>query len=430
MTADSVFEAEVARNYRHNFIVNALDMSIFIGGYALMSSSSVLPMFASRLTPSPLVIGLVAALPVVGWLLPQVFTARWVERMPRKKPFVTLASLLGERLSIVILALLVWQTNALGPSLTLTLFLIVLTWHSFGAGLVATAWQDMIAKVVPVRARGRFFGLSFFGSSALGLATATAATVILARYPFPTNFAICFTITAVCVAISFPFLAATREPARYDPRPPQSAREYWSGLLLLLQRDANYRRYLLSRLAWAWGTMGIGFIAVYAARRFQLPDQAAGTFTGILVASQMVTNLVLGELADRRGHKLVLEIATLGGIGAMALAFIGGAPWWFYLSFVLLGISSGGNSLSGLSITMEFSTPESRPTYIGLANTVYGVGTFIAPLLAGWIAGWAGYPILFALSLVGSVFTFVILHWWVREPRHLGGEERILSLIR
>ncbi len=115
MTADSTFEAEVVRNYRHNFIVNALDISLFMGGYALMSSSSVLPMFAGRLTSSPLVIGLVAALPVVGWLLPQVFTARWVERLPRKRPFVLLTSLLGERLSIVILAFLVWQRVPWGP---------------------------------------------------------------------------------------------------------------------------------------------------------------------------------------------------------------------------------------------------------------------------------------------------------------------------
>jgi MFS family permease len=430
MATDSVFEAEVARHYRRNFIVNALDLSVFMGGYAFMSASSVLPVFASRLTSSPLVIGLVAALPVVGWLLPQVFTAPWVERLPRKKPFVVLSSLFGERLSIIVLALLVWQTSALGPRLTLTLFLIVLTWHSFGAGIVATAWQDMIAKVIPVRARGRFFGLSFFGGSALGLAAAAAATVILARYPFPTNFAICFTITAVCLVISFLCLMATREPARYDPRPPQSVRAYGRGLLLLLQQDANYRRYLLSRLAWGWGTMGTGFIAVYAARRFQLPDQVAGTFTGILVASQMATNLVLGELADRRGHKLILEIATLGGVGAMAFAFFGSAPWWFYLSFALLGISLGGNSLSGLSITMEFSTPESRPTYIGLANTIYGIGTFIGPLLAGWIADRVGYPPLFALSLVGCILTFIILHWWVQEPRHLGGAERSRPLAR
>jgi MFS family permease len=423
-TFASDFEAEITRHYRRNFIVNALDTSISGVGFSFMSTSSVLPLFISRLTPSPFIIGLISALTALIWL-PQILTARWIERLPRKKPYVAITTLLGERLGIVAIALIVWNAEVLGPRLTLTLFFIVFTYHVLGGGLVIAAWQELMAKIIPVRARGRFFGVSFFGMSGLSLVAASAATVILARYPFPTNFALCFTIAAVSAIVSYFFFLATYEPARPDPRPPVGLREYGRGLLALLQQDVNFRRYLVSQAAWAFGSMGRGFIAVYAVQRFGLPDQVAGTFTAVLVVGQMVANLALGELADRRGHKLALELASLALLAAMTLAFVGNTILWFYASFALLGLSAGGNLVSSLSITMEFSRPESRPTYIGLANTTFGLASLLAPLLAGWVAGWAGYPTLFALSMAGGGVTFAILHWWIREPRHaVRGEDK------
>ncbi len=104
MATASDFEAEITRHYRRNFIVNALDTSISGVGFSFMSASSVLPLFVSRLTPSPFIIGLISALTALIWL-PQVFTARWIERLPRKKPYVAITTLLGERLGIVVIAL-------------------------------------------------------------------------------------------------------------------------------------------------------------------------------------------------------------------------------------------------------------------------------------------------------------------------------------
>jgi MFS family permease len=416
---DAVFEAEVTRHYRRNFIVNVLDIAIFTAGYAFISTTSMLPVFVSRFTTSAFIIGLVAAIPPVGSLLPQIFTARLVERLPSKKNFVAYTSILSERMGIFILALVVWRATSLGPNLTLALFLLGLAWHAFGTGIITTGWQEMIAKIIPVRARGRFFGVAYFGGAAFGLVAAACATFILARYPFPTNFAICFTITATGALISWFFLMAAREPPRHDPRPPTTTGQYWRNLLVLLREDTNYRRYLWSRVVWAFGSMGTGFIAVYALRRFALPDQAAGTFTTILVATQMVANLALGELADRRGHKLTLELAALAILTAMVLAVVGLSPMFYYVSFVFLGIGLAGNALSSVAITMEFSTPESRPTYMGLANTTTGIAATVAPLLAGWVAGWAGFPVLFAIGLVASVVNFVFMNRGVREPRHV-----------
>ena len=83
--ATSEFEREVERNYRWNFAVNLLDGAFFWFGLSFISSSTIIPLFVSKLTSSALLIGLIAVIGQGSWYLPQVFTANFTERMPRKK---------------------------------------------------------------------------------------------------------------------------------------------------------------------------------------------------------------------------------------------------------------------------------------------------------------------------------------------------------
>ena len=51
-------------------------------------SSTILTLYASYLTDSAVLIGLVPAVQAVGYLLPQLLLARKAESLDRKKPFV------------------------------------------------------------------------------------------------------------------------------------------------------------------------------------------------------------------------------------------------------------------------------------------------------------------------------------------------------
>jgi len=93
-------------------------------------------------------------------------------------------------------------------------------------------------------------------------------------------------------------------------------------------------------------------------------------------------------LADRYGHKLSLELATLASFLAFALAWLAPSPAWYYAVFALLGSTAGGIMVLGILIVMEFCEPGRRPTYVGLANTGVGLVSMVAPLLGAWLAGW------------------------------------------
>ncbi|MDY6875680.1 MAG: MFS transporter [Chloroflexota bacterium] len=417
MMTDSEFEREVERHYRHNVVVNVLDGTCFWLGTSFIASRTILPLYVSHFSDSKLVLGLLSMITSTGWLLPQLFTANWVQRLPRKKVAPVHLGLFTERLPVLLMVPATAWLATQRPMLALVLFFVLYTWHTVGAGIVAVAWQDMLAKVIPLDRRGRFLGFANFGGTAAGALGGIAASWILGCYGFPSGYVLCFAAAAVFISISWIFLALTREPAQAAQESIISQREYWRRLPAILRADPNFRRYLFSQSVVALGGMAVGFLTVYAVQRWRLPDGQAGNFTFSLLTGQAVSNLLFGALADRRGHKLVLELSALLGALAVGLASVAPDPTWFYVVFALTGASIAGSVLSGIMIVFELCASGLRPTYIGLSNTVNGVAAGLAPLLGGWLAEVAGYQVLFTVAFVVGLAGFALLHWSVREPR-------------
>lgn len=417
MSTELDFEHQVQRNFRFNFIFNALDGAFFWCGSSFIASATILPLYVSRLTDSRLAIGILSTISAMGWLVPQLFTANWVQRLPRKKVVPVNLGLFLERLPVILLAPTALLLATRAPTAALVVFLLLFAWHAFGAGALAVAWQDMIGKIIPLERRGLFFGVTNFAGTATGVLGTLAAAWMLDRYPFPTSYVLVFAAAAVLIFISWVFLAFVREPALERATEPISQLEFFRRLPAVLRADPNFRRYLLSRVTLAFGGMAGGFVTVYAVQRWNLSDGQAGTFTTAMMVGQALANLILGPLADRKGHKLVLEIGALLGAGAIGLAAIAPHPIWFYLVFAMVGVQTAGFLSSSLMIALEFCSPDVRPTYIGLNNTVSGLAGGLAPILGGWLAEGFGFRGLFVIALLVQLVGVLLLRWWVREPR-------------
>jgi MFS family permease len=412
---DAEIVAEVAQNYRWNFTVNLLDGATFWFGASFISATTIIPLFISKLTPNPLAIGLAAVIAQGSWFLPQLFTANAVERLARKKPVVVNLGFFLERVPMWLLVLAALLATW-SPMAALLLFFLGYTWHGLGAGIVATAWQDLIARCFPVQRRGRYFGVTMFIGAGAGTLAAAFSAWLLQTYPFPTNFVYTFLGAAVFITISWFFLALTREPVQPVTLPRQSTRHYWADLPRLLRRDTNYRHFLIARLLMALAGMGTGFITVSAVQNWAVADSTVGVYTAVLLIGQTVGNLFFGLMADRVGHKLVLEIGGIALFFAFVSAWLAPTPLWYYLVFLLLGINSSAIIISGILVVLEFSPADKRPTYVGLSNTAVGLVSSVAPLLGALLAS-VGYGWLFASSAFISLLAFGLMHWWVREPR-------------
>jgi MFS family permease len=418
MDSTAHFDTEIQKNFKVNFTVNLMDVAFYMFGYSFFDASTILPVFVSHFTQNPILIGLIPFINTAGFLVPQLFSSNFVERAPVKKFFPFNLGLFFERLPILLIVISTFFFAGRSPALALLLFFLFYAFHTAGAGFLMVGWQDMIAKIIPVDKRGRFFGLSNFIGKLTGIAGASTVAWLLSLFAFPKGYVIAFGCTAVCIFISWIFLGLSREPPDPVTKPHISHSAYYRGLPAIIRSNPNFRKFLLTQIVSSFGAMAGGFIVIFAIHRWDIPDSLAATYGISLAIGQSFANLAFGFLADQKGHKIVLEISILLNVLSFLVAIVSPSPIWFYLTFALRGMSLGGNFVSGLALPLEFSKPEDRPTFIGLAGTIPGIAGAIAPFLGGVLANLTSYTLLFTISILIAICAFAMMHWFVKDPRH------------
>lgn len=412
----SRLEESIRKHLRFNLTVNLMDGGFFGLGWGFGSIGTIIPLFVSHMTTSALLIGLIPSIHAVGWQLPQLFMANSVSRLRRYKPMVMLMTI-QERLPYLGLALVALFLAKLGNTFALVLTFGLLVWQGLGAGFTANAWQSMIAKIIPSDLRGTFFGAQAAIANILMSIAAIAAGYILDRIHAPFNFTLCFLLTVVGLVLSYISMSLIREPVDQEKSIPERQPSPWKGGLELLRRDKNFSAYLVIRALSQFATMGFSFYIVYGLLHFGMSDLTAGFLTAALTISSTIANAAMGWLGDRFGHRAMLIAGSVAVTLSSLMAW--GAPslGWLYPVFILSGLANVAIWTIGMAITVEFGDEATRPTYIGLSNTLVAPFTIIAPLIGGWIAETAGFQTTFMVSAIGGLVTAVLLVWLVRDPR-------------
>jgi MFS family permease len=184
--------------------------------------------------------------------------------------------------------------------LTLDALLLFIGMAAFSAGIATPAWFDMIAKVIPVQRRGIWSGIGHGVGALLGfLIGAYVVAQVLENVAYPNNFALLFALAFVFVMISWAGLSLTREPPSETVKERVPLSHYLRQLPDVLRRDHNYSRFLLSRTIMQFGAMAAGFYMVFGTEKFAISGAGVGLFTGVLIASVALMNLVWGLIGDR-----------------------------------------------------------------------------------------------------------------------------------
>ncbi len=386
-------------NVRFNATVNIMDGAFFGAGLGFASFTTVIPLFVSLLTNSPIIIGLALAIHSMGWQLPQLPLAGRVGRLSLFKPTV-MRMTIHERLPFLGLAVIAWFLPILSLELALALTFAMLMWQGFGSGFTANVWQSMIAKIIPESAHGRFFGIQMSAVNLLMGGTAVAAGLILARYTSRIGFTLSFILASVAMAISFFFLTLTREKEQQPAIASVTGPSVWSETKRLLIADSVFRRFLVIRMIFHLGMVAFSFYAVYAVGERGVSVALVGVLMGMMMACQMVGNPLLGALGDRTSHYFVLFLGTLAALLSTALAgSLTSVPGLFVI-FGLAGIAYIVGWTTTMVISLRFGGPSEQSIYIGMSNTLIAPVTLVAPFLAGLVINAFGYQTMFQASAV------------------------------
>ena len=94
---------EVKKNFKRNFFANVMDAAFWFFGESFAAAYTIMPVFLSTLTDSPILIGLIPALEGAGWFLPQLFLAKHLEGLQQRMPVVRILGIF-DRLPFLLLA--------------------------------------------------------------------------------------------------------------------------------------------------------------------------------------------------------------------------------------------------------------------------------------------------------------------------------------
>jgi MFS family permease len=411
-------QLEINRHYKHNFIVNMLDGTFFGWAMGFASFIIVIPLFVSNMTNSAILIGLIPAIHTVGWQLPQLFMARSVSRQVRFKNMV-LKMTIHERLPFFALGLVALSFPVIGPKIALVLTFFILVWQGLGAGITASPWQSMVAKIFPSEYRGTFLGAQSGAYNLLSSGAAIAAGFLLNKLGFPYGFAVCFFTASLGFIVSYIFVSLTREPESILVEEEHSQVSYRRSLVAILRRDNNFAWFIVVRILSQFAMMAFGFYTVFAVRHHGMNAIVAGFMMSVFTFGQIIVNPLMGWMGDRGDHTLVMKIGVLCASLSALIAWLAPSLDWFYLVFILAGVANVAVWTIGVAITLEFGKENERPAYIGLSNTLVAPFAIIAPIIGGWLADTVGYNYTFLANVIFGLVTVLVLQFFVQDPRRV-----------
>jgi MFS family permease len=413
---DASIHPKVRKHFKRNFFANLLDAAFWFFGDSFAASLTIMPVFLSTLTESPVLIGLIPALEGIGWFFPQLFLARYLEGINQRLPIVRKLGVL-DRLPFLLLAAGAFLIPGLDKNAALIMILIIYTIKVFSSGLVALPWQELIATVIPVSHRGRYWGTSLIVGKLMGLAGAFITGLILARIVYPRNYGFMFLIGFAAVSISFLFLSLNVEPD-IKRQPSQVDQGIWNRIKKTLGKDKNFGIYLINRGFAFMASMGMAFITVYGIKEFNLPISRSATFTAVMYGSEIVGYSIWGNLGDKRGYKRVIEFCNFFSIIGLFSGLFVQSVWGLFIVFGILSFAHSGEYISDQNFAMEFGSEIDRPTYIGMSKTLTGPFFLIAPIIGGSIIQFWGYKSMFLVAMIISLIAFITIKFFVQDPRH------------
>ncbi len=395
----------------HNFIAFGLDYIFFGLALSLISPTTILPAFATRLGASNALVGLLVTVFYLAWDLPQLFAGNIIARRPTKKPTLLWMAYVG-RPVVWLFALLLILTGGNPAWLNMGMLFVVLAVLFSTDAFAAIAWFDVLGRAFPSEKRGGYLSIWQVAKALAVLGGASLVGYVLSdRGPgFPDNYALLFGLGGGAFLISGIALALIYEPPATADEPASTHiewKDFGLHLIRIWREDSRLRRATISRILLVLSAMASPFYVLYATDVQGFPIRAVGFFISAQTVGGLVGSLVLGRVADRWGARRAIQIAMFFVLSApllaLALALSSGEPAallrrfyaWIY---ICIGVIENLVILGYMNYVLDAAPPGQRTIYMGTTNAISGVGV-LGPVFAGWLLSQTSYGVLFAVAL-------------------------------
>jgi len=422
--AEAEYERFVEKNLPRNFAGHFLHGMLGMTGFRIFNAPTFLPAYLHLITAtmpgSDFLVGLGQSLQQLGSVVSPVIGAAQVEHRKRVLPVSMLMGTMM-RVQIAAIALSAWFLHGIVLVVAIMFFLMLL---GLFQGAQGVAFQMLMAKVIPIRLRGRLQALRNLtgGLISAGLAY-LAGRYLIGGKAFGNGYATTFVLAAILTSIGLTLLAVLmREP---EPPTVRAKARTWDRMRefpALLRADRGYMYFMIAQTCATAGRIGVPFYILFARHIMPLGGVEGGKNIGlmsvVLFGGDSLSNVLWGTIGDRLGFRASFVGSMALWIAATAVLLLAQNPGMVLVAFAGLGAAQSGFQMSSQTMVLEFGARQDMPMRLGLSQTAQGFMNTIGPLIGGVIAVTAGYRPLFILSMVFEAIALGLLLWVVDEPRY------------
>ncbi len=425
--AGQAYERFVQDNLKRNYAGHFLHGMLGMTGFRLVNAPTFVPAYLHSISGSDAWVGLGLSLQQLGGIASPIIGAAQMEHRKRILPISVMLGWLM-RLQLLGLAVSGWLLGGM-PALFFALAFLFLLGVFQGPQRVA--FQFLMAKVIPVRLRGRLNAWrNFTGGLIAAVLSWAAGSYLVAGHVLGNGYATTFFLAFVLTTLGLMALRILmREPEPPTVRARASFRDRVREVPGLIRSDKGFAWFMVARTFAMGMRIGQPFYFLYAASNLGISPEADPAGFGMALAvlsfaymaADTATNLIWGYLADRSGFRSVFVIAMALNLVGIAILFAPGGYAVMAGAFFVLGAAQSGYVMSTTNIVMEFGHHHDMAMRMALSNTAEGLMGAVAPLLGGTVSVIWGYPAAFALTAVSVLVALVVLILKVDEPRSRNG---------
>ncbi|HLC76649.1 MAG TPA: MFS transporter [archaeon] len=316
--------------------------------------------------------------------------------------------------------ILLWIPIILLPFLPInnpvTLLIALMFFVAFFSGLRAPAWSSLMGDLVPLKTRGRYFGMRNMITGLAGLATTIVSGLLVTYYGFSVIFigAILFSIVSIFFFMrmyepTFKRVFHYRHEFNFNPK-------HWSTSLSVNKALVIFTVYLFF-MNFAV-EIAAPFYTVYMLKDMNIGYLWFAIITTFAAAVRIFSFKYWGRISDRFGSRKILIVTGFFACFTPFMWLFVSNPYEIIILKVLDGFVWAGMDLVVFNYLLDVTPANKRPQYVANHNFFAGMGVVLGALTGGFLAEllqsstflwFYGLQIVFLVSFILRLGTLCIL---------------------
>ena len=379
----------------------------------LPSNFIVAALLTGQFGLQPEIYGLICSLPFWGNFV-QAFLMPFINRaLPPRSVSIVAATTQAAAWAALAVAIGFMPTDE--PGMSGRWFLLILAVSAAATAMASVSWTSWIQEWVPMRIRGKYFGLRNRLNQIVQLVFLLVTGQLLARMGGTVR---AFQVL-IGVAVFFRILSVVaqyRTHAGLAPAQSGDRRLPWRAQFMELARCSPFKWFIAYGAVWGFAANCIGpFYPVFMLEQLRLSLADISFLVVLSSIGGAVSYPAWGALADRFGNRPVMIFSMIAWQLQNLLWCIlnPSNTWILYVMWAFGGVMGAGFALSLFAIQLKIIPRAAKTLAISLNLAVTALVTAIAPMIGGVLleqllhAGYNPMTVFHGLFLIQPVMAIL-----------------------